>query len=304
MVLLNLVILLRRLLVEVVHVKIKQHFFYYSSRSGSDQSKFPSIWPMRYLSYLIISIGCHIGYHLIRSIFNTSHLYATLVLFNCMFEILYWVPVLIFEWMDRGGVSETFRKKYKLPHIESNVTFAAAVIGSLLNQAWQQIFLSVLIYCLLSQFNDSFWATLAWILVYYVIHDIIFYFGHVLMHKWKWLYMNAHKQHHTVYASLAASAHYMTWIDFFFESTLESIGQLLSFPLGGSPIAFISFTCVGVFNGVVVHSGYDLPLLPDPKRHYLHHAKFIVNYSIGPMDTVFGTVDNGETLSKELLKNE
>ena len=113
------------------------------------------------------------------------------------------------------------------------------------------------------------------------------------MHKWRWLYIKSHQLHHLTYCSQGITAHYMHWIDFFLESTIEGITHVLCFPLGGSPIGFISFTCAGVFNGVVVHSGWNFKFLPDPVRHYFHHSKFSVNYSIGPLDFLLGTSDNG-----------
>ena len=48
----------------------------------------------------------------------------------------------------------------------------------------------------------------------------------------------------------------------------------------------------------MVHSGYDLPLLPSPKRHYIHHTKFYWNYSIGPLDAVFSTNKEFEVFEK------
>lgn len=244
---------------------------------------------MRYSSYIFIVIVCHYFYHLIRYIFTFSDLMTSLILNILLYEFFFWVPALIFEWMDRGGISKELKLKYKLPEIKTNVRFTDTVIVSILNQIGQHIVISILMYIALKKFDESFTSTLTWILVYYIIHDLIFYFGHLIMHKWAWLYQKVHKKHHLVFASIAASAHYMQWFDFFLESMSESICHVLCFPFGASPIAFISFSCAGVFNGVVVHSGYDFPFLPDPKRHYFHHTKFKVNYSIGPLDKVLGT---------------
>lgn len=50
---------------------------------------------------------------------------------------------------------------------------------------------------------------------------------------------------------------------------------------------------MGAFNGVCVHSGYDLPFLPDPLMHLAHHRKSRVNFSLGLLDTLCGTADEG-----------
>lgn len=263
-------------------LKIKS-FDLYSFQSNSVQVQ------MRYSSYVFIVVICHYFYHLFRYTFLLSDLMTTIILNIFLYEIFFWVPALIFEWMDRDGFSKELKKRFKLTEVESKVTFWDTVISSILNQICQHIVISFLMYLVLRKFDESFISTIFWIFVYYIIHDIVFYFGHLLMHKWKWLYQKVHKKHHQVFASIAASAHYMTWFDFFLESMCEAIFHVLCFPFGASPIAFISFSCAGVFNGVVVHSGYDIPYLPDPKRHYFHHTKYKVNYSIGPLDRMLGT---------------
>lgn len=53
---------------------------------------------------------------------------------------------------------------------------------------------------------------------------------------------------------------------------------------------------MGAFNGVCVHSGWDFPWLPDPRPHLQHHLKYRVNYSLGLMDAVYGTKDDGSEL--------
>jgi sterol desaturase/sphingolipid hydroxylase (fatty acid hydroxylase superfamily) len=82
----------------------------------------------------------------------------------------------------------------------------------------------------------------------------------------------------------------MSLIDFLFEAVLEFVVfVVVLMSLGMSPMAFISFCSLGMFNTVVVHSGYDIPFLPDPYPHYLHHKTSKVNFSIGLMDYILNT---------------
>lgn len=51
---------------------------------------------------------------------------------------------------------------------------------------------------------------------------------------------------------------------------------------------------MGAWNGVVVHSGYDLPFCPNPLLHLAHHRKGNVNFSLGILDALCGTTCDGE----------
>eukprot|EP01080_Neovahlkampfia_damariscottae_P003845 gene3845-7005_t len=245
---------------------------------------------MRNITYVGIIIFCHGLYHLTRFAFNFEHVTTTVLIYLINFELFYWVPAIIFEVMDRGGVSNEFKLKYKLKEIPTKITTLEMMVYSVLNHLLQHLFIISLIYLLLGSFNDTSISTLFWLLVMYFVHDFIFFVGHFLMHKWTWLYKKIHKLHHLTYATRGISAHYMNFFDFVLESISELSGAIIiCFPFNGSPISFICFSTIAVFNGVVVHSGYDLPLLPSPKRHYIHHTKFNCNYSIGPCDTLFST---------------
>ena len=51
---------------------------------------------------------------------------------------------------------------------------------------------------------------------------------------------------------------------------------------------------MGAWNGVVVHSGYDLPFCPSPLLHLAHHRKGNVNFSLGILDAMCGTTCEGK----------
>jgi sterol desaturase/sphingolipid hydroxylase (fatty acid hydroxylase superfamily) len=82
----------------------------------------------------------------------------------------------------------------------------------------------------------------------------------------------------------------MEFIDFLLEVVFEVWGFIfILMPLGMSPMAFLGFSSLGIFNTIVVHSGYDLFWFPDPYPHYLHHKEMKVNFSIGLLDFIFKT---------------
>jgi hypothetical protein len=120
---------------------------------------------MRYSSYALIVVICHYFYHLIRNTFVLSDIMTTITLNIILYEVFFWVPALIFEWMDRDGISKEFKRRFKLPEIPSKVKFWDTVISSILNQICQHIVISILMYLVLTKFYESFTSTIFWILV-------------------------------------------------------------------------------------------------------------------------------------------
>ena len=124
------------------------------------------------------------------------------------------------------------------------------------------------------------------ILVYYILYDIIFYSGHILMHH-KYLYKIIHKQHHLTDADIGISGYYMGVIDFFGEFILPFFIPL--YIVGNDPLIMVIYGIIGQINGILSHSGYNFPLMPYTNDHLIHHTEQKYNYGVFIMDYIFKT---------------
>lgn len=138
--------------------------------------------------------------------------------------------------------------------------------------------------------------TLLYLALYIVGYDVVFFAGHRAMHvrnrvmgdflvRW-------HDRHHSSFADSAVSHHYMSFLDYLLETVFPVFVPILV--VGFHESAFAALLVMGGFNGVVVHSGWDLPFLPDPNPHFAHHKKYCVNYGLGIFDVALGTYDVGD----------
>jgi hypothetical protein len=135
-------------------------------------------------------------------------------------------------------------------------------------------------------------VTIICVILTAVAYDVVFFIGHFAMHRIPGAYRSTHKQHHLTFADMAISHHWMGPIDFLLETVLPCCLPVILFGL--HPAGWFGFIGMGAFNGVVVHSGYDLPYMPDPRPHLAHHRNGAVNFSLGLLDSCFGTTDDGE----------
>jgi sterol desaturase/sphingolipid hydroxylase (fatty acid hydroxylase superfamily) len=125
-----------------------------------------------------------------------------------------------------------------------------------------------------------------WLFVYFSIADVFFYFGHLLMHKVKNSFLHStHMLHHSSSALCAISGYYMSPLDF----VLEHLHVFVAFYMWGEcGPAWAVAICVGTFNLLTTHSGWDHKWFPDPIPHYLHHKKHSCNFGI-VLDHLFAT---------------
>lgn len=77
----------------------------------------------------------------------------------------------------------------------------------------------------------------------------------------------------------------MSIVDFFLEHFPIFISMAIWREAGPAWACTIG---VGAYNLLVTHSGYDLAWLPDPKTHWLHHSKQVVNFGVF-LDHLFQT---------------
>ncbi len=135
--------------------------------------------------------------------------------------------------------------------------------------------------------NTQLYFMLIDFFVIYFIYDGVFYFGHRIIHHPR-LYALIHKKHHTTFAGIALSTHYMTIADFFIEIIFPF--WIAAFAWNSCFISTMAFLVIGQINGLVTHSGYNLPGLPPPDAHYDHHTRIVCNFGVGGIwDYVFDT---------------
>jgi len=132
--------------------------------------------------------------------------------------------------------------------------------------------------------HDSLLRTFVWFFVHLATADVVFYTSHVAMHQVPWA-RKTHLLHHTSWAISGLAGYYMSPIDFFFEHLSAFLALFFWGEFGPQWVATIA---AGSWNVVLSHSGYDFPFGPDPRQHWLHHAKYKVNYGI-ILDKVFNT---------------
>jgi sterol desaturase/sphingolipid hydroxylase (fatty acid hydroxylase superfamily) len=180
------------------------------------------------------------------------------------------------------------KKKYKYKEINSKYSFHQMVPTILRNQLIQ----IVLVILVLSKthsddFDASGWGTFKSNVLFYIVIDLFFGGGHYLLH-FKLFYKSTHALHHATFASQGVSAHFMTFIDFIFESMVAALFMCLTLSFGASPISLVSLAAIGSYQTIIGHSGWDLPFNRDPIEHYLHHnyLKKSVNFGLGPIEKI------------------
>lgn len=127
---------------------------------------------------------------------------------------------------------------------------------------------------------------LARLVALFLIFDVIFYYGHRLIHH-RLLYKHIHKLHHTSLASMGISGYYMGHVDALFEFILPTYLPFII--LARQKSLLLAFVVVGQLNGVLTHSGHRIPGFPYCKTHLYHHLFLNVNFGIGIIDGILGT---------------
>ena len=234
----------------------------------------------------VLLLISHYGYLYMRNFIKVqeSILLSAMYLFH--YEFIFWTLCFIFQFFDKNFPEH--QKKLKSKNKEK-YTFNEMLPFVIVNHVVQFCIWSLMFHLnLRNDYSESLGATIIWFVAVYIAFAATFYFGHFAEHKFQWL-KPTHVLHHETFAISGLSGHCMTLFDFFFQSIFGGCAGILLFNFGCSPMALLAFASYGIFNTVVVHSGWDIEFLPDPKIHFLHHSKYNVNYGCGIFDDVFNT---------------
>jgi sterol desaturase/sphingolipid hydroxylase (fatty acid hydroxylase superfamily) len=111
-----------------------------------------------------------------------------------------------------------------------------------------------------------------------LLYDIMFFFGHFLMHKIPFVYNRVHKKHHINPECRAAEIVRLSAVEEVLEVGMSIIA--LNF-LRAHPISRSIYNCIITFLLTELHCGFDLPWTPQnvipfglatgSRRHHFHH---------------------------------
>jgi len=272
----------------------------------------------RNTGHIILVIVLHYSYlYLFPKELDSSPFVTCLAFTLCCWQMVLWTSCALFYWLDTHPLAARKLGFKRLPtppgHIEPvwraqmmvalrNMLLAillTAFIGNILNQSngrfsYQGSTDSSSLLSLVRRGqklfqradDENLFRTVTWFFLYVSIADILFYSGHLLMHRWKnsWLH-HTHALHHSSSGLCAISGYYMTTVDFLVEHFPLFVAYYLFIECGP---AWSVGICVGTLNLLTTHSGWDHPWFPDPLPHYLHHRKQKKNFGIF-LDYALGT---------------
>lgn len=198
-------------------------------------------------------------------------------------ECIYWIFG-IFCWVLDKYQVKTFRVKNPRPDTLTEWDILPTVIRNHMILFIFHYFYSS--FFSLEVFTYTFLEFCANLLVFFILSDVFFYIGHRLMHHPK-IYSMVHKQHHLTRTTIGISGYYMGVIDFFGEFIIPF--YLPFYLMGNCPLLMITAGLIGQLNGILSHSGHDLPLMPWSDDHQIHHLEQNYNFGFFVTDYILRT---------------
>jgi sterol desaturase/sphingolipid hydroxylase (fatty acid hydroxylase superfamily) len=122
------------------------------------------------------------------------------------------------------------------------------------------------------------------IIISYILADVIFYTGHIIIHQNKF-YEIIHKQHHSWYDPSAISTTYAHPIEHILCNIVSVYIPIIITGLHWK--LSLLWICLAIISVIISHCGYDII---GARKHDLHHSKIHVNYGPGGLcDWLFST---------------
>ncbi|XP_034726865.1 cholesterol 25-hydroxylase-like protein [Etheostoma cragini] len=142
----------------------------------------------------------------------------------------------------------------------------------------------------------SCWQFFVEVFACLLLFDTLFFFWHVCMHRFLWLYRSTHQLHHQHHVTFALAAQDSTAAELL-SLLLLAVGS--AWVLGCHPLSEAFFHLINSWLAVEAHCGYELPLalhrllpgLGGAPCHQAHHTRLSVNYApyFTHWDLLFGT---------------
>jgi len=129
-----------------------------------------------------------------------------------------------------------------------------------------------------------------------LVNEVLFFYGHWLMHANKFLYGRIHKVHHEFKAPMGLAAIYCHPIEFFVSDLMPLGAGLLA--VRTNAFTGVVWTAFAIMATQTHHCGIRWPWIDffsfqaeaQPNFHDFHHEKFNVNYgAMGWLDELHGT---------------
>eukprot|EP00927_Polykrikos_kofoidii_P042433 TRINITY_DN3637_c0_g1_i2.p1 TRINITY_DN3637_c0_g1~~TRINITY_DN3637_c0_g1_i2.p1 ORF type:complete len:365 (-),score=42.77 TRINITY_DN3637_c0_g1_i2:142-1155(-) len=130
-------------------------------------------------------------------------------------------------------------------------------------------------------------------MIYYLLwNEVLFFYGHWMMHANTWLYRKVHKIHHEFTAPCALAAIYCHPVEFVISDFIPlGVGCFL---LNSHAFTFCVWCVFAVLGTQTHHCGFRWPWIASwdhqPNFHDMHHQRFTVNFGqFGFLDTLHDT---------------
>ncbi|XP_057687764.1 cholesterol 25-hydroxylase [Corythoichthys intestinalis] len=148
--------------------------------------------------------------------------------------------------------------------------------------------------------SPTSWQLFVDVFACFLLFDSLFFFWHLSMHRFPWLYRNIHQQHHQHRVPFALQAQDASTSELL---SLLLLARISAFLVNCHPMSEILFHILNTWLAVEDHCGYNLPwalhrLLPflgGAPHHHTHHRRHNVNFApyFTHWDHIFGTYSEG-----------